>query len=290
MDIRHEVQQFLTAARGRITPQQAGIIASTGMRRVPGLRREEVAELADVSIAYYTRIERGDLRGVSDSVLAALSRALQLDEAERSHLRDLARGGSAAPAAVRAVVPERVHQLLTAMQEVPVIATDRLRRPVASNALGRALFPHLFPAEGPSPSTLEYTLLDPRARHFYPDWEDVARGAVSNLRFTAGQHPGDEDLTSLIDRLATQSDHFRCWWTAQTVRRHTQGVKRIHHPKIGPLTVTYEVLTVPSAPGISLAAYLTAPGTPDADALELLRQGIPTGTPTSREGLLPSGT
>lgn len=274
MDTRNEVQQFLTAARGRVTPERAGI-ATYGVRRVPGLRREEVAQLADVSIAYYTRIERGDLRGVSESVLGGLARALHLDAAERDHLHHLARAATCGghPRTVRAddTVPERVHQLIETMQDVPVIASNHLRDPLASNALGRALFPHLFPADSAPVNTIEYTFLDPRARSFYPDWETVARGAVSSLRLTAGQLPDDEALRSLIDRLLAESPQFGTWWVGQTVRTHTHGAKRIVHPVVGELTLGFEVLEVPSAPGIRLATYQAEPGTPDADALDLLR-------------------
>ncbi|APX34109.1 transcriptional regulator [Brachybacterium sp. P6-10-X1] len=273
MDTKGEVRQFLTAARGRVSPERAGI-ATYGVRRVPGLRREEVAQLADVSIAYYTRIERGDLRGVSESVLVALARALQLDEAERAHLHHLARAAGGSPRRpVRAddCVPERVQQLIETMQDLPVIASNHLRDPLASNALGRALFPHLFPVDAAPVNTALYTFLDPRARTFYPEWEPVARGAVSNLRLTLGQHPDDEELKALIGRLAGESSEFRAWWVDQTVRTHTHGAKRIAHPVVGELTLTYEVLQVPSAPGIRLAGYLAEPGTPDADALDLLR-------------------
>lgn len=273
MDTRGEVQQFLTAARGRVSPQRAGIV-TYGVRRVPGLRREEVAQLADVSIAYYTRIERGDLRGVSENVLEALARALHLDEAEHAHLHHLARAaGGGRRRAVQAddSVPERVQQLIETMQDVPVIASNHLRDPLASNALGRALFPHLFPPDTAPVNTALYTFLDPRARTFYPDWESVARGAVSTLRLTAGQHPEDAELKELIGRLTAESPEFRTWWIGQTVRAHTHGTKRIVHPVVGELTLTYEVLRVPSAPGIQLASYLAEPGTPDGDALDLLR-------------------
>lgn len=288
MNIRQEAAQFLTAARGRITPEQAGVPIFGGERRVPGLRREELAELAGVSTAYYTRIERGGLRGVSDSVLEALSRALQLDQAERAHLQDLARaaaGRTGPPAAAenaddaRPLVPARVHQLIETMGDVPVIAANYLRDPLASNALGRALFPHLFPEVGPALNTAVHMFLDKRSRTFYPEWETTARNAVSNLRLTAGSRPDDPRLHALIQRLREGSPEFRTWWDGHTVRVHDHGTKTIDHPQVGRLTLTYEVLDVPSAPGITLASYLAEPGTSDADALDLLRNLVSTPGP-----------
>lgn len=298
MDTRREAAQFLTAARGRISPEHAGVPVFGGERRVPGLRREELAELAGVSTAYYTRIERGDLRGVSDSVLESLARALQLDRAERAHLQDLARaaaGRSRLPAEVEdpgdqgTVVPPRVHQLIETMGDVPVIAGNHLRNPLAANALGRALFPDLFPEDGPALNTAQYMFLDERSRTFYPDWETTARNAVSNLRLTAGSRPGDPDLRALIERLRTGSPEFRTWWDGHTVRVHDHGTKTIDHPQVGRLTLTYEVLDVPSAPGVTLASYLAEPGTADADALDLLRNlvstpGPRTGTDVAQHG------
>ncbi|HJB08913.1 MAG TPA: helix-turn-helix transcriptional regulator [Candidatus Brachybacterium merdavium] len=280
MDTRREAAQFLTTARGRISPEQAGVPVSGGQRRVPGLRREEIAELAGVSTAYYTRIERGDLRGVSDSVLESLARALRLDRAERAHLQDLARaaaGRSGLPEGGEGtgdqgpVVPPRVHQLIETMGDVPVIAGNHLRDSLAANALGRALFPDLFPEDGPALNTAEYMFLDERARRFYPDWETTARNAVSNLRLTAGRRPGDPDLRALIERLRAGSSEFRTWWDGHTVRVHDHGTKTIDHPQVGRLTLSYEVLDIPSVPGVTLASYLAEPGTPDADALDLLR-------------------
>lgn len=289
MDTRREVQQFLTAARGRLTPGQADVQVFGGTRRVPGLRREEVAELAGVSTAYYTRIERGDLRGVSESVLESLSRALQLDRAEREHLNDLAQaadGRSRPPRGAESAVPPRVHQLIEAMGDVPVIASNHLRDPLASNALGRALFPHLFPDDGPALNTAVYMFLDERARTFYPGWDATARNAVSNLRLTAGSRPDDRQLRALIEHLRAGSPEFRTWWDGHTVRVHDHGTKTIDHPQVGRLTLTYEVLEVPSAPGIILASYLAEPGTPHADALDLLRNLVATPGPVHQADVL----
>lgn len=278
MDNRHEVQQFLTTLRARLTPEQAGVTVFGGERRVPGLRREEVAQLAGVSTAYYTRMERGDLSGVSESVLFALSRALQLDEAETTHLIDLARAATGPRRAPRTKpeprLPPQMAQLLDTMGDVPAIASTRLRTPVGSNALGRALFPHLFPQAAAPVNSARYLFLDPRAQDFYPDWETIARQATSALRLLAGQDPSDRALMSLVGELATRSPDFRTWWGGHTVRTHTSGTKRIHHPVVGEITLGYDVLAVPSTPGLTIATYLPAPGTPSADALTLLRSWI----------------
>ncbi|WP_137844948.1 helix-turn-helix transcriptional regulator [Microbacterium sp. 2FI] len=275
MDPRQDVQQFLTALRGRVTPAQAGIPVFGGERRVPGLRREEVAQLAGVSTAYYTRMERGDLSGVSESVLYALVRALELDDAETAHLLDLARAASGPRRAPRAKSETRVSpqvvQLIDAMADVPVVALNRLADIVASNSLGRALFPHLFPVDGARVNHARYLFLDPRSQTFYADWEKSAREAVSAMRLLAGQDPSDRALMALVGELATRSDQFRIWWGAHTVRTHANGTKRINHPVVGLLTVRYETLTLPSAPDVRLATYLTEPGTPSADALDMLR-------------------
>jgi len=289
MDSRQDVQQFLTALRGRITPAQAGLTVFGGERRVPGLRREEVAQLAGVSTAYYTRMERGDLSGVSDSVLFAVVRALELDDAETAHLLDLARSASGPSRPPRSKPASRlsaqVAQLIDTMADVPAVALSRLADPVGSNALGRALFPHLFPADSAPLNHARYLFLDPRSQTFYADWEKGARESVSAMRLLAGQDPSDRALMDLVGELATRSDQFRIWWGAHTVRTHATGTKRINHPLVGSLTVGYETLTLASTPGVRLATYVTEPGSPSADALDMLRSWAaqpheaPTGAP-----------
>ncbi|MGJ6965598.1 helix-turn-helix domain-containing protein [Streptosporangium sp. G11] len=275
MNTRADVQQFLTALRGRITPEQAGVTVFGGERRVPGLRREEVAQLAGISTAYYTRMERGDLSGVSESVLFALVRTLQLNEAETTHLFDLAREATGPRRAPRTKprprVSPRVAQLIDMMGDVPAIAMTRLGDPVASNPLGRALFPDLFPAGQAALNSARYMFLDERSKVFYPDWETSAREAVSAMRLLAGQDPGDRALMALVGELATRSTQFRTWWGGHTVRTHSTGTKNIHHPIVGDMTLGYEVLALVSAPGLNLMTYLTEPATPSADAMNLLR-------------------
>lgn len=275
MDTPNDVQQFLTALRGRITPEKAGLTVFGGERRVPGLRREEVAQLTGVSTAYYTRMERGDLSGVSESVLYALVRALQLDDAESAHLFDLARAATSPRRQPRAkpesAVSPLVAQLLDTMRDVPAIAMNRVTTTAGSNALGRAVFPDLFPADGAPMNSARYLFLDDRAKDFYLDWETSAREAVSALRLLAGQDPSDKALMALVGELATRSSDFRSWWGGHTVRVHNSGTKRIKHPVVGEMTLSYESIIIPSNNGIVIATYLAEPGTPSADALELLR-------------------
>lgn len=275
MDTREDVQHFLTALRGRITPEKAGLNVFGGERRVPGLRREEVAQLAGISTAYYTRMERGDLSGVSENVLFALVRALQLSEAEAAHLFNLARAATRSRHAPRAKPPARVSprvvQLIDAMPDIPTIAVSQLGDPVASNHLGRALFPDLFPTDAAPLNISRYLFLDERSRAFYPDWEKSARASVSIMRLLAGQDPSDRALMALVGELSTQSSEFRTLWAEHTVRAHSTGTKDIRHPVVGDMTIGYEVLALTSTPGLRIMTYLVEPATPSADAMNLLR-------------------
>lgn len=270
-----DVSEFLTSLRAALTPEKAGLTFFVGERRVPGLRREEAAQLSGVSTAYYTRMERGDLSGVSESVLHALARGLQLDEAQVAHLFDLAKhaSGSRQPrqANVDGQMTARVGQLIEAMGNVPAIAMNRLSEPVGSNALGRALFPDLFPQGRQPVNHSRYLFLDPSSKLFYPDWETSARDVVSSLRLLVGQSQGDQALLGLVAELADGSADFRKWWGSHTVRIHSAGAKRINHPVVGELTVNYEALQVTSVPGVRLVTYLAEPGTSSADALDMLR-------------------
>lgn len=275
MTNKNDVQQFLTTLRGRLTPEKAGLTTFGGERRVPGLRREEVAQLAGVSTAYYTRMERGDLSTASESVLYALVRALQLDEAETAHLFDLSRASTGPRRELRAKPEPRISplvaQLLDTMRDVPAIAMTRVTNTAGSNALGRALFPLLFPTDGTPVNSARSLFLDERSKEFFLDWEASAREAVSALRLLAGQDPSDRALMALVGELATRSADFRTWWGGHTVRTHNSGTKRINHPIVGEMTLTYETLMLPSSSGIIIATYLAEPGTPSADALDLLR-------------------
>lgn len=234
MDHRSEVREFLSTRRARLTPERAGLPAwsAGGHRRVPGLRREEVALLAGVSVDYYTRLERGDLSGASDSVLDALARGLQLDEAETAHLFDLARTANASPGARRpraktdAVRPS-IQRLLDAMTDAPAILRNNYFDYVAANALGRALYSPVF--GDPAPNSARFAFLDPAARDFYPEWDKNTQDLVATMRGEAGRNPFDRRLTDLMGELSTRSERFRTLWAAHNVRYHRSGVKRRLH-------------------------------------------------------------
>lgn len=275
MDHRDEIRDFLASRRARITPQRAGLPAYGANRRVPGLRREEVAMLAGVSVDYYTRLERGNLGGVSDSVLDALAGALQLDEAERTHLFDLARAAATTPAKARrrptsSHVRPSIQAMLDAMTGAPaVVRNDRLDI-LATNRLGRALYAPVFRDPVRPANNARFTFLDPAARDYWDDWNRAADDTVGILRGLAGRNPYDKSLTDLVGELSTRSEEFRTRWAAHDVRLHRTGRKVVHHPVVGRLELMYDVLQLPADPGLTMLAYTAEPGSPTADALTLL--------------------
>ncbi|GIH02306.1 transcriptional regulator [Rhizocola hellebori] len=277
MDRRNEIGDFLTSRRAKITPGQAGLPQyGTGHRRVPGLRREEVALLAGMSVDYYTRLERGNAGGVSDGVLEALARALQLDEAEREHLFDLIRAVNAGTATrarrrpAKQQVRPGVQRILDAMITAPAYVRNGHLDILAANHLGRAVFSPLFAHPGRTPNIARFIFLDPAAPDFYLDWEQLTADTVALLRGEAGRDPYDRALTDLIGELSTRSDRFRTSWAAHNVRLHRTGVKRLHHPEVGDLTLTYESMELTADAGLRLNAYTAEPGTPSLEALNLL--------------------
>jgi transcriptional regulator with XRE-family HTH domain len=274
VDTKQEIREFLTSRRARITPDQAGI-ASYGPRRVPGLRREEVAVLAGVSIQYYTRLERGDMNGVSESVLGALVDALQLDDAERAHLFDLARAGHPTPSRTRRrqakqSVRAEVQWTLDAITGAAAfVSNDRLDI-LAANQLGHALYSDLYNAPSRPVNTARYVFLDPRAEAAYPEWDRVATETVAILRSAAGRDPYNRELTDLVGELATRSDAFRTRWATHNVRFHNTGIKRFNHPVVGELSLSFNRLDLAADPGLTLFTYTAEPGSRSEDALKLL--------------------
>ena len=274
MDHRTAVSDFLRTRRDRITPEQAGIIGGS-RRRVPGLRREEVAMLAGVSVEYYARMERGDLAGVSAEVLDSVAQALRLGEAERDHLDDLARAAGPRPmrrrkkACEKGVTPA-FQRFLDAVTGAPVWVRDRRMDFVAANALGRALYAPLFEDPSGRANTARFTFLDPAARLFFPNWEANADGIVATIRTYAGQNPLDKGLTDLIGELVTRSDAFRQRWSVHDVRHHRAGAKRIHHPVVGDLELSYEAMDLPANPDWFMFAYTAEPGSPTEERIRLL--------------------
>ncbi|MEY9860615.1 transcriptional regulator with XRE-family HTH domain [Catenulispora sp. GAS73] len=275
MDGRDEFRDFLTSRRARITPDQAGLPAYGGShRRVPGLRREEVALLAGVSVEYYTRLERGNARGVSESVLDNLARALQLDDAERAHLFDLARAASAGGSPVRRSAKQQVRpivqRILDGMEGIPAHVRNGRFESLAVNRMGRALLAPVYEGRQLPVSFARFVFLDPRAEEFYGDWERTANDMVAALRSEAGRNPYDKALTDLIGELSTRSEFFRTRWAAHNVRFHNTGVKVFHHPVVGELRLAYESLELTDGTGLAMSVYSAEPGSPSQEKMALL--------------------
>jgi transcriptional regulator with XRE-family HTH domain len=275
MDSPSEIREFLTTRRARLTPEQAGLPDYGSRRRVTGLRREEVALLAGISVEYYTRLERGNAAGVSETVLDSISRALRLDDAEHTHLQDLVRASTASPGAARRR-PERagqvspgVQQMIDAMRDVAVLVQNGRGDIIAANRLGRALYSQMYDQPG-RPNFGRFVFLDHRSHDFYLDWDDAASQTVALLRSEAGRTPYDRALSNLVGELSTRSDAFRTLWATHDVREHRTGEKRVHHPVVGDMTLSYEGLQITSAPGLLMLPYSAQPGTDSHEKLQLL--------------------
>lgn len=274
MDNRTEVRDFLTTRRAKITPQQAGIPLYGQRRRVPGLRREEVAQLAGVSNDYYVRLEKGNLGSASDSVLEAIARALQLDDAERAHLLELARAARGGQPPRRRAQPQQLRpslqHLLDAMSTVPAfIANGRLDL-VGTNALARAFYVQVLESPAQPTNFARFCFLDPAAHEFYPGWEQAADTTVAMLRTEAGRDPHNRALTDLVGELATRSDAFRTRWASHNVHVHVTGSKAFRHPVAGELRLAFNTIPLPGDPGLSLTVYTPEPGTGTDERLALL--------------------
>lgn len=285
MDTKAQVQEFLTTRRAKLTPREAGLPEMGGQRRVAGLRREEVAMLSGVSVDYYVRLERGNLSGVSESVLEALSRALQLDEAEHAHLLDLAHAANASPTARRRTTANRVRppiQRLLDSMSAPAVVRNGRSDLLATNTLGRALYAPMFIDPAGTPNSARFTFLDPRSKGFYPDWDRLASDLVASLRGEAGRRPYDKRLTDLIGELSTLSEDFRVRWAAHDVHAHRAGQKRIHHPVVGDIELTFEAMDLTADDGLALVAYGTEPGSSSEQALALLASWAASGANSGR--------
>jgi transcriptional regulator with XRE-family HTH domain len=294
MDAKSEIRDFLTSRRARLTPDNVGL-TSYGRRRVPGLRREEVAVLAGVSVPYYTRLERGDLAGVSDGVIEALARALELDDAERAHLRDLARAArpTGAPRRRRQrkpVVRPSVQRILDSMTEAAAAVHNARLDNLATNHLGRALYSDLFASARGSAvaNNARYVFLHEGSREFYVDWDRAADDVVGILRSEAGRDPYDRDLADLVGELSTQSHEFRIRWAAHNVRLHYTGVKQLHHPVVGELTLTYDRMELPADTGLSITTWTAEAGSKSEEALAFLGSWAATELPSPDPGELPA--
>ena len=263
--------------RARLTPEQAGLAAGSN-RRVAGLRRSEVAVLADVSVEYYAKLERGSIAGASSSVLESISRALRLDDTECAHLFDLARAADGIPTSGRSRKRPTAQSgarlslqwALEAITEGVAFVRDPYQNLLATNALGRAFYSPVIGDGGRTPNLARFQFLDPASRDFYPDWDLFAEMCVGIMRAEAGRDPHDRTMQDLVGELSTRSETFRTLWGAHNVRTHGSGTKRFHHPVAGELTLAYEELAITAEPGLVLLVYTAEPGSPSAERLHLL--------------------
>ena len=276
MDNRAEVREFLTSRRAKITPGQAGL-PEVGQRRVPGLRRSEVAALAGMSVEYYAKLERGSLGGVSATVLDAIARALHLDEAERAHLFHLAHAADGTSAAMRPrrsakqwTVRPSLQWTLDSITSAPAIVGNGRMDLLATNHLGRALYSDVYDDPSNPPNFARFAFLDSAAHRFYPDWNLAADTAVAILRTSAGRDPHDKGLHDLVGELSTRSEEFRRRWSSHDVRVHGTGTKYFHHHIVGDLTLAYESFDLRAEPGLTMTTYAAEPNSPTAHALALL--------------------
>jgi transcriptional regulator with XRE-family HTH domain len=277
VDNREEVREFLTSRRAKITPERAGLPAGL-RRRVPGLRRSEVAALADVSVEYYAKLERGTLAGASPPVLEAVARALQLDDAERAHLLHLAQAADGTDTLTRPRrrrakgqwTPHRSLQwTLDAITAGPAFVRNGRMDLLAANQLARAFYSDVYASSQP-PNLARFNFLDPLSRRLYPDWDTFADTCVAILRTEAGRNAHDKDLHDLIGELSTRSEDFRTRWGAHNVRHHGTGTKHFHHQVVGDLTLAFEGLEMAAEPGLTLTIYTAEPGSPSEEGLRLL--------------------
>ena len=270
---RNEIREFLTTRRARITPERASLRAYGRRRRVAGLRREEVALLASISVEYYTQLERGNLRGVSEDVLEAVARALQLDEVERTHLFDLVRAAKRRPARTRRA-PERVRPgvqrvLDTIGGSAAFVRNGRLDI-LSANRLGYALYSEAFANPDRPVNLARFVFLDQQSRTFYKDWEGIADAGIGNLRAEAGRDPYDPDLTDLVGELSMRSEDFRARWASHDVRQYRSGTQPFHHSLVGDLTLSYEALQLTADIGLTLIVYTAEPDSVSQEALDRL--------------------
>lgn len=266
-----DLREFLTTRRAKLTPQRAGLAMYGRKRRVPGLRREEVALLAGISVEWYTRLERGNGRGVSEDVLDSVATALQLDEAERAHLGDLVRTANAERPERRASGPERVRpsvaRIVDAMVQMPAYVMNGRLDILYANPLAEALFSEVLRDPMRPANFARFLFLDPRSRTFWLDWDKAANDTVAVLRSEAGRNPYDRGLSDLIGQLSTRSDEFRVRWAAHDVRFHRVATKHIHHPLVGDLTLAFEAMELPADPGLSVMTYSAEPGSRSAERI-----------------------
>ncbi|MFK4836238.1 helix-turn-helix domain-containing protein [Microbacterium sp. ZW T2_14] len=268
-----DVQEFLKSRRARLTPEMAGVPTYGGIRRVPGLRREELAMISGMSVDYYNRLERGNLSGVSDSILESLARALKLDDAERTYLFDLARAANASPPRQRRRVTQKVRpsiqHLLDGMTGIPAFVQNGRLDVLAMNDLARALY-HSDDDRDEPVNFARFVFLDESSVTQLTAWDAMAEDTVAILRQEAARDPHNRDLSDLIGELSTKSEKFRKMWAQHNVRFHRTGTKSFRHPAVGQFELTFQAMQLPGDEGLTLFAYTAEPGSRGADALKLL--------------------
>jgi transcriptional regulator with XRE-family HTH domain len=288
MDPRNDIREFLVSRRARITPQQAGLPVFGGNRRVKGLRREEVALLAGISADYYVRLERGKLGGASEDVLDGIARALQLDEADRTHLFDLARAVNPSPSRrsrrrdPQEHVRPTVQRILDSLVGVPAFVENERLDVLAANALGVAFYAHQYADPVRPINGARFVFLNPKATEFLADWETIATDVVGILRSAAARDPYDKPLTDLVGELSTRSDDFRVRWATHPVNLHRIGTKNFHHPMVGDLTLDFERVELAGDPGQRMTFYSAEPGSPSRERLDLLASWVTAPTDAGR--------
>ncbi len=267
-----EFGKFLRAMRSRLKPEDVGIVGSAGARRVPGLRREEIARLADVSTDYYTRLEQGRNIHPSRAVLDSVARALRLDAGEQAHMMNLIQHcaeSSRSPLPVQAI-RSGLRQLLDAVGDVPALVLGRRTDVLAGNRMAFLLFADFPQLPSAERNLTRWLVLDPRARELFLDWKTVTAEAAGALRLDVGRHPNDAQANQLVGELAVRSEHFRQWWAGHRVATRSAGSVRLHHPEVGDLELNFENLVLPDDADQTLRVYSAQPGSPSADALALL--------------------
>ncbi len=261
--------------RAKLTPADAGLPDFGGTRRVPGLRREEVALLAGISAEYYTRLERNGLAGISDGILDALVRALQLDAAEREHLFDLARAAGPAPKSLRKApgeVSDSLRRLLDGMTAAPAFIRNGRLDILAINPLGELLYSEVFEGDERPVNLARFCFLSDGAHRLYPDWEKAAEITVALLHTEAGRYPDDDRLAELVRELSARSDVFRTLFARHDVRLHQSGYKDFRHPEVGDLHLSMDALQVSAQAGLTFTAYSAEPGTPSEPRMRRLAE------------------
>jgi transcriptional regulator with XRE-family HTH domain len=278
-----ELGDFLKAKRAALSPQDVGLLAGDRLRRVRGLRREEVAILADVGVDHYTRLEQGRTTGVSDAVLNAIGRALRLTDQEHAYLHTLAKPPARSHSQPTGLprISAATRTLLDTLTSAPALVLGRRMDILAWNPLAVALFLDFSQLPAHQRNLVRLVFLDRRVRDLYDHWESVAMDSVARLRMATATHPHDKRLTALIGELSIHDDDFRRWWSSHAVKATDEGRKTFNHPIAGPLTLDWQALQINAHQDQSLVVYTAPPDSPASQALGFLRAWTPGPQPST---------